>query len=231
MGENDIGDSLGGEMKYLGYLASTCLIFWGCEIYDDSACGYENDTGNFKYNIPFGSYRGESEFFFWEGREDVLIEDWEWVALRRELTLELNSDSSFSFVSVWHHLAEDSSEVKSDTLEWTSGKYSVQNVPLKPWHSFILSADSFFRREILVENGKVAVLDSVSAFFSPVQNSDTVLLDQSDSCFTLAVLDNPDDDFAAFCPDPEIRRSRKFCMNSRFRDSVTVGIVSNTRKW
>lgn len=218
-------------MKLFKCLAFFAVFFCGCEIYDDSACGYENDTGNFEFEIPFGTYGGMSESFFWEGREDVLIETWEWVALQRELTLVLNSDSSFSFVSVWHHLTEDSSEVKSDTLEWTSGKFSVRKVLLKPWHSFILSADSFFRREILVENGEVAVLDSVSAFFSPVQNSDTVLLDKSDNCFTLAMLDYPANDFASFCPDPEIHRSRKFCANARFRDSARVGVVSETRKW
>lgn len=212
-------------MKGLGCLAAICVIFFGCEIYDDSACGYENDTGNFKYNIPFGVYKGESESFFWEGRVEKLIEDWEWVSLGRKLTLVLNADSSFSFASVWHHLTEDSSEVKSDTLEWTSGKYSVRKVPLKPWRSFVLSADSFFRREVFVDDGKVSVSDSVLAFFSPVQNVDTVLLDKSDSCFTLAVLDYPDDDFADFCPDPEIRRSRKFCMDNRFRDLAKSGVV------
>lgn len=204
-------------MKYFPILL--CALLSGCGLFDD--CDYNNDSGNYGSKIFLGEmYTASTEYSFWEN-DSARLNSTARYELQSKPYLFLRKDSTFSFFSIW----------ENDTISWATGKFSIRKSPKswKPWHSFILVADSLKRRLHSTQDGKIVLSDSIMTY-STFWNEDSVLLnvDKSDSCFTLASLSVPPDDITQFCAEAEVRKTRTFCIH---HDSLNASAFLKRIKW
>lgn len=223
------------------------VMFVGCGLFDGPSCeseGRTNASGNYDFNIPLeetyysfdrshirnvwilkkGQYKGDPN--------DSLYKEY----IETKQTLLLKEDSSFLLLKTWVHPSDDSLKTIFDTLEFQKGKFTIRDVPAKKWSSLVLNADSGFSKSIDTTGGIIS-LSEPSEFKNFLPPADSIILnvDFRDSCFSLAFWHQDsevyatDDDDLLTCSYTE--KSRTFCANHIYRDSLTTGVITEKLKW